>query len=61
MSYGWNLPPGVSDRMIDDAYGSAEAWCPVCDAQMRDGECPTEGCERRAEYTDEDTEGVEDR
>lgn len=42
---GWNLPPGCTDRMIDDAMG-ANAHCEVC-LQHVDScvcpECPTCG------------------
>ena len=31
--FGWDLPPGVTNRMIDEAYGE-ERHCPKCDEQM---------------------------
>lgn len=27
--FGWDLPPGVTNKMIDEAYGQ-EGPCPVC-------------------------------
>lgn len=31
--FGWGLPPGVTDRMIDEAYGldGDQGDCPGCD------------------------------
>lgn len=44
--FGWDLPPGVTQRMIDEAYG-ADAPCMVCGGwpdSSKDpcicGECP---------------------
>lgn len=39
--FGWDLPPGVTQSMIDAHYGFV---CPVCE----DEEC--EGCEEEQEY-----------
>jgi hypothetical protein len=38
-NFGWSLPPGVSQRMIDDAYGQ-EAPCAVCGQGIDDCICP---------------------
>ena len=32
-TFGWDLPPGVTNRAIEEAYGE-ERWCPKCDAIM---------------------------
>jgi hypothetical protein len=41
--FGWDLPPGVTQRMIDEAMGSGDAPCECC-GLMVDGcicpECP---------------------
>lgn len=41
--FGWDLPPGVTPKMIDDAFGGGDV-CQSCD----DGEhedCEKNGCE----------------
>ena len=44
-NFGWHLPPGVSQRMIDERYAESDPlWCPKHDEEydIEDG-CP--GCE----------------
>lgn len=36
--FGWDLPPGVTDRMIDDAFGGGV--CPVCEDEACEGRMP---------------------
>jgi len=38
--FGWSLPPGVSQRMIDDAAG-VEGPCMVCGKAIDNCICPT--------------------
>jgi hypothetical protein len=40
--FGWDYPPGVTQRMIDDAYGREEP-CDVC-GLMADGDCICPEC-----------------
>jgi hypothetical protein len=37
--FGWDLPPGVTQRMIDDAYG-LDGPCEVCGEPAEDCGCP---------------------
>jgi hypothetical protein len=37
--FGWDLPPGVTQRMIDEAFG-IEAPCDVCGKSVDDCICP---------------------
>jgi hypothetical protein len=37
--FGWDLPPGVTQRMIDDQFGT-EAPCDVCGKWADDCICP---------------------
>lgn len=37
--FGWDLPPGVTQRQIDEAYGQ-EGPCPVCCKSVDDCICP---------------------
>jgi hypothetical protein len=37
--FGWDLPPGVSQRMIDEAAGE-EGPCQVCGKPVEDCTCP---------------------
>ena len=40
--FGWDLPPGVTQRMIDEAYGPDEPpWCAECAEEN----CDPEKCE----------------
>jgi len=44
--FGWSLSPGVTQRMIDDAYGGDEGPCQCCGNDPADcicPECPTCG------------------
>ena len=47
--FGWDLPPGVTHRMIDDAFGHEDPLdCPVCsDGAEMDGP----DCEKCANVT----------
>ena len=47
--FGWDLPPGVTQRMIDDAFGhEGPLDCPVCnDGEELDGP----DCEKCANVT----------
>src|SRR5215467_3460019 len=42
--FGWDLPPGVTQRMIDEAYGRDDEPCEVCGQPVDNGcicpECP---------------------
>jgi len=38
--FGWSLSPGVTQRMIDDAYGGDEGPCPCCGHDVTDCICP---------------------
>jgi len=40
--FGWDYPPGVTQRMIDEAYGREEP-CEVC-GLMPDGDCICPEC-----------------
>ncbi len=40
--FGWSLPPGVTNRMIDEAYGTDEP-CEIC-GQNPDGDCLCPEC-----------------
>lgn len=37
--FGWSLPPGVTHRMIDEAYGREEP-CEICGKWVDDCICP---------------------
>lgn len=49
-----NLPPGVTDRMIDAEFGDDSRRCAKCDSVLDDhGRCTDadeSGCEWRAPY-----------
>lgn len=47
--FGWSLPPGVSHRMIDEAYG-VEGPCECCGKMVDD--CICEECPQCSEYGD---------
>ena len=34
--FGWDLPPGVTPKMIDEAMGGDTPECPKCDGPMED-------------------------
>ena len=38
--FGWSLPPGVTQRMIDEAYGGDEGPCQCCGHDPADCICP---------------------
>ena len=37
--FGWDLPPGVTSKMIDEAAGGSEI-CAVCEKHYDDCRCP---------------------
>ena len=49
--FGWDLPPGVTSKMIDDSFGSAccddpDHLCDVCKGEeSEDGEYDCEECQ----------------
>jgi len=38
--FGWSLPPGVTQRMIDEAFGGDEGPCECCGRDPADCICP---------------------
>src|SRR5262249_46932882 len=38
--FGWDLPPGVTSRMIDEAFGGGDPPCEVCGMAVDDCLCP---------------------
>lgn len=49
--FGWSLPPGVTSRMIDEAYG-VEGPCECCGKMVDDCICPE--CPKCGEYGNPD-------
>ncbi len=61
---GWNLPPGCTDQMVDEAMGGTEPpLCRECDADMADDGgswvCTEEGCSGEIRYERDPDEAYE--
>lgn len=61
--FGWDLPPGVTEKMIDDQFGPG--LCQPCDDGDHEGcegyDCPCGECEQIAIEIAEEIRWEEDR
>lgn len=55
--FGWSLPPGVTDRMIDEAAGSTLWFCSSCGQENTDQDAYCTQCHK---LFDSDQDGTGD-